>query len=165
MTSQSTVVLYYGQSRRGLRISEIGADKQNGGSADESLFLAGDRHPHNASFRLHIARGKQQELIKQGAQPISDEELVALAQGNSSVGDGWVVFWAPDGWKAARLRNGTVVQRNWRVEKKQFCDTMVRDASEVCGVTWLKDGERYTVFGPDGGSASFRLENCNVASL
>ncbi len=102
-------------------------------------------------------------FVAAGATRVPDAARGELLVGNRVVGDGFVVFYDPDGTKRIRTDEGMVVERRWwRREDGTFCEELAASGAPVCGGAgklYVKDG-RYRSFRPDGSAvaASFRLE-------
>lgn len=102
-------------------------------------------------------------FVAAGATRVPDATRGELLVGNRVVGDGFVVFYDPDGTKRIRTDEGIVVERRWwRRADGTFCEELAASGAPVCGGAgklYVKDG-RYRSFRPDGSAvaASFRLE-------
>lgn len=100
-------------------------------------------------------------FIASGARRIAPEERAQLLVGNTVVGNGFRVYYAPDGRKRVRA-GGLTLERRWRIaEDGTFCEELTRSRVEVCvdsGRLYEKDG-LFRAFRPDGSAVreSFRL--------
>lgn len=92
-------------------------------------------------------------FLEAGGSLVTTEQYARIIPGNTKVGDGWVIYFAPDGRKLVETADGERVERSWRIDETgAVCEELVSSGAEVCdsdiGLYELKGV--YRAFFPDG---------------
>lgn len=102
------------------------------------------------------AGSEEAAFVAAGAERVPGADRAELLVGNSVVGHGFTVHYAPDGRKLVALADGRRLERRWRIRADGiFCEELAKSGAEVCAVAgklYVLDGE-YRAFRPDGNAA------------
>ena len=75
-------------------------------------------------------------------QYLEGNAIKAVAVGNTAAYERGQNYYAPDGRKIHRREGGEIVQRRWWVnDDDEWCETLVADGRELCGVKWEIAGD------------------------
>ena len=97
---------------------------------------------------------------------LAGSAIEAVASGNTAVFERGYNYYAPDGRKIHQRESGEIVLRRWWVsDSNQWCETLVRDGSELCGVRWEKAGDKDYYAVGRGFRIPFQIEDGNPQGL
>ena len=99
-------------------------------------------------------------------QYLEGAAIEAVAAGNTAAYERGYNYYALDGRKIHQRESGEIVLRRWWVsDDNQWCETLVRDGREFCGVRWEKAGDKDYFAVGRGFRIPFRMEDGNSQGL
>ena len=99
-------------------------------------------------------------------QYLVGKAIADIAVGNTAAYERGYNYYAPDGRKINVGEGGDVVLRRWWVnDDDQWCETLVRDGREFCGVRWEKVGDNDFFAVGRGFRIPFQIEQGNPQGL
>lgn len=95
-------------------------------------------------------------------QYLEGNEIKDVAVGNTAAYERGSNYYAPDGRKIHLRESGEIVMRRWWVnDDNEWCETLVADGREFCGVKWEKAGDKDYFAVGRGFRIPFQLEQGN----
>lgn len=99
-------------------------------------------------------------------QYLVGKAIEEVAVGNTAAYERGYNYYAADGRKIHQREGGEIVLRRWWVnDDDQWCETLVRDGRELCGVRWEKAGDTDYFAVGRGFRIPFKMQEGNTQGL